>query len=162
MSQMDVTPEDALEIAQRAMQKANEVDDLRQQVDELEADIVEVRARLSAMDGDKEYQHLTLDDKIGKVREHGFKKARKKNGMATLDYSDVMWEVFNGEPSPAHCYKLIRKAAGLDEAETGSNEPGYTAEDPEGASYRLSVNAKRVKVNYGFYSENKTDQAGAD
>lgn len=162
MSNPDVTPQDALEIAQRAMQKANEVDALRDRIDELESDVIALRMRLSERDDESEYHELTLDDKVGMVRQHGFKKARSRNGKATLDYNDVMWSVFDGEPGTKHCYKLIRRAAGLDEQETGSEYPGFTARDPEGSNYHLAVDASRVKDAASLFPENKTEPAGAD
>jgi hypothetical protein len=162
----DVTPQDALEIAQRAMQKASSAEQenqqLRDEIDDLRDDLVEVRVRLSEMDDDKDYQSLTLEDKVGKVREHGYRKARNRNGRAMLDYSDVMWEVFDGSPGNNHCYKLIKLAAGLEDEKTGSECPGFTARDPDNGSYHLAINADRVKQNAEFYSRNKADQAGAD
>lgn len=162
MSQPDVTPQDALAIAQQALQKANEVDDVADEIDDLRERVVALELRLSELDDDTEYQSLTLDQKVGMVRQHGFNKATDGHGRATLDYSDIEWEVFDGEPGTNHCYKLIRLAAGLDDEKTGSEYPGFTARDPDGDNYHLAIDADRAKQNAEFYSRNKTDPATAD
>jgi len=162
MSTTDVTAEDALHIAKRALRKANEVDDLRDNVDELDDELTALKCRLSERDDDTAYESLTLEEKVGMVREHGYKKASNGHGRAMLDYSDVMWEVFDGEPGNNHCYKLIRLAAGLEDADTGSETPGFTARDPDGQSYHLAIDAAKAKAEFGFYPRNKTEQAGAD
>jgi len=162
MSGPDVTAEDALHIAQQALQKANEVDDVQQEIDDLRERVVSLELRLSELDDDTEYQSLTLEQKVGMVRQHGFTKASNGHGRATLDYSDIEWEVFDGEPGTNHCYKLIRLAAGLNGAKTGSEYAGFTARDPEGDNYHLAIDADRAKQNAEFYSRNKTETARAD
>jgi len=163
MSNQDMTAQDALHIAKQALGKANEVDDLRETVEKLEDDLTAVKMRLSEMDDDRSYESLTLDEKVGMVREHGYKKAKNGHGRATLDYSDIMWEVFDGEPGTKHCYKLIRLAAGLENGiKTGSEFPGFTARDPDNESYHLGIDAETAKARPELFPENKAAQEGAD
>lgn len=104
----DVSPEDALQVAQRALGKVNELDS---RSEDLEEDLTAATLRLSEFDEDREYDQLTRDDKIGMVREHGFRRAMDSGGRAALDYDDIRWEVFDGGPSPAHCYDLMKWAS---------------------------------------------------
>jgi hypothetical protein len=144
----DVTPRDAIQIAQRALAKANRVDDLQERVDELEEQVTELELRQSGRDQDREYASLSLDEKIGMVREHAFKKATATNGYAKVDYNGVRWEVFDKDPSTKHCYKLLRLAAeGVD---------GFEYCDPDGESKHLRVDATAAKRNAAFFQENKT------
>lgn len=160
--EVDVRPEDALQVAQRALAKANELDEqYGDTVAELEESVTALELRLSEMDDDRQYDERTLDEKVGMVREHGFEKATQHGGRTQLTYDDVMWEVFDGEPSPSHCYKLIRLAAGLsDGADTGSEVPGFRARDPDTGTYHLAVDADRAKDGVAFYSENKAHSEG--
>lgn len=162
MTQPDVTAEDALNIAQQALQKANEVDDLRERVQELEDELTAVKMRQQERDENTEYDQLTLDEKVGMVRQHGYRKATNGHGKATLDYDDIMWGVFEGEPGTKHCYKLIRRAAGLTDQKTGSDQLGFTARDPDGGNYHLAIDADRAKETVSLFPENKTEPAGAD
>lgn len=162
MTQPDVTAEDALNIAQQALQKANEVDDLRERVEALEDELTAVKMRQQERDENTEYDQLTLDEKVGMVRQHGYRKATNGHGKATLDYDDIMWGVFDGEPGTKHCYKLIRRAAGLTDQKTGSDQLGFTARDPDGGNYHLAIDADRAKETVSLFPENKTNPAGAD
>lgn len=162
MTQPDVTAEDALNIAQQALQKANEVDDLRERVEDLEDELTAVKMRQQERDENTEYDQLTLDEKVGMVRQHGYRKATNGHGKATLDYDDIMWGVFDGEPGTKHCYKLIRRAAGLTDQKTGSDQLGFTARDPDGGNYHLAIDADRAKETVSLFPENKTEPAGAD
>lgn len=155
-----VRPEDALQVAQRALAKANELsgelDELREEYDDIVEDLMTIQLRLSEIDENRPYESLTLDEKVGMVREHGFNKALDRGGRAKLDYDDVMWEVFDGRPGTKHCYKLIRLAAGLDDDQrTGSNFPGFKARDPDNDSYHLAVDAEQAKRSRAFFPENK-------
>jgi len=144
----DVTPRDAIQIAQRALAKANRVDDLQERVDELEDQVTELELRQSGRDQDREYASLSLDEKIGMVREHAFKKATSTNGYAKVDYNGVRWEVFDSDPSTKHCYKLLRLAA--------EGVEGFEYCDPDGESKHLRVDATAAKRNVAFFQENKT------
>ena len=164
-----VRPEDAVQVAQRALAKVGDLEDdlaeLQADHERVAEDLTAVELRLSEIDEDRNYASLTLDEKIGKVREHAFNKARNGRGKATIDYDDVMWGVFDGEPGPNHCYKLLRLAAGLTDAEDG-NRPtggeilGFRCRDPSDGNYHLAVDAERAKRGAAFYPGNKAAQEG--
>src|SRR6056297_2555841 len=94
----DISARDALAIAQRALAKANGLeDDLNEATAEIEQpreDVTSLELRLSEHNDDRDYAELTRDDKVGMVREHAFQKAVRGSGVAGLDYDDIMWEVF--------------------------------------------------------------------
>ena len=146
----DVNARDAIQIAQRALAKANE---LERAYEQLESDYEDLRERVTELElqhsgrgQDRDYPSLTLDEKIGMVREHAFKKATSSNGYAKVDYKGVTWGVFDGDPTAKHCYKLLRLAAeGLD---------GFEYRDPDGESKHLRVDAKAAKRNAAFFQEN--------
>jgi hypothetical protein len=149
--QPNVTARDAVEIAQRALGKANRVDDLETELDQLRDDLAAMQLRFSEHDDDQSYENLSLDAKIGMVREHAFTKATDTNGRATLDYDDVQWEVFDGPPPyPMHCYKLLRLAA---------QARGFTYEEAASPK-RLTVDAQEARRGAVFYPENKTGEEG--
>lgn len=160
----DVTARDALAIAQRALAKANDLeeklDDREAELDELHADITALELRLSEIDDEKDAADMTLDEKIGAVREHAFEKADDGHGRAKLDYSAIKWEVFDGEIGQSTCYRLIRRAAGLDEAKTGSTVTGFTARDPSDGNYHLAVDADAAKRSRVFSGGKKRSTEG--
>ncbi|QLH78696.1 hypothetical protein HZS55_15980 [Halosimplex rubrum] len=160
---VDVTAEDAIQVAQRALAKVGEqetrIDELEADLDDAVEDLTALKLRVSEEDADREYDSLTLDEKIGRVREHGFERASDGHGRTRLTYDDIMWEVFDGEPGANHCYKLMRRAAGETEAEQEDMEdgtPGFAVRDPDGSTRHLAVNADRAKRGAAFFPRNKT------
>ena len=86
----DVTAKDALAVAQRALAKANEIEELRERLDELEDELTAHRVRLAEHDEDRPYDALTRDDKIGMIREHVLRKALDSGRPgATLDWQKM-------------------------------------------------------------------------
>jgi hypothetical protein len=148
MSEEDVSARDALAIAQRALAKANRVDELEGEIEQLREDVTSLELRLSEHDDDRDYAELTRDDKVGMVREHAFQKASRGSGVAALDYDDIMWEVFGGEPSADHCYTLMKLAADV---------RGFEVKTPASGNRSLTVDAKEAKRGAVFSSANKTD-----
>lgn len=150
MSEQDLTPEDAVQIAQRALAK---IGDLEDTIEEQNQTIEHMQERIFALENrlpeNRDYDSLTKQEKIGMVREHVVQRAREQGGVATVDYDDVIWGPFDGEPSASHCYTLMRKAAEAD---------GFRFEDPEHANKRLSVNLDETKDLLGF-SHAKKDAA---
>jgi len=142
-SQPSITAEDAVQIAQRALQKVNdmesELDDLRQENQELRQRVEELEARQPE---NKAYDNLSRDEKVGLVRSHLVKKAHEQGGKAQIGYKGVLWEVFDGEPSDGHCYKLMKLAA---------DESGFT----DGAN---SDGEKRLKVDTAKIGREKTQE----
>jgi len=146
----DVTARDALAIAQRALAKANDLeDDLKaatDRIDDLETDVTRMSLRLSEHDNDRPYDSLNRDDKVGKVREHAFEKAAQGRGQAALDYSAIKWEVFDGEPSADHCYTLMDLAAEV---------RGFNVKTPPSGNRSLVVDAAAAKQSAVFSSAKK-------
>lgn len=161
---VEVRPEDALQVAQRALSKANELEkrygELLEKYDELAEDFTAIELRLSEIDDERPYESMSLDEKIGRVREHAFQRAVDGHGKATLDYNDVMWSVFHGEPGADHCYKLMRLAAGVDDDGNQIQDvPGFTFL-PSERPMKLAVDAEKAKRGMAFSSENKTSSVG--
>ncbi|PCR89294.1 hypothetical protein [Natrinema ejinorense] len=152
----DVRPEDALQVAQRALSKVNDLERdlgyLREEYDDLTDDVTALELRLSEIDDERPYDGLTLNEKIGKVREHAFRRASDGHGKAALDYNDIMWSVFDGEPGAKHCYKLMRKAAEARGFEVGKQD----------GSKKLLVDAAEAKRGAAFFPENKTASEGVN
>jgi hypothetical protein len=145
----DVSARDALEIAQNALQQANDADQ-HDEIQALQDRVTALELRTSEWADDREYSSLTLDEKVGLVREHAFNKATDGTGRATLDYDDVMWEVFDGRPGTKHCYKLLRLAAqarGFEYTEASSPT-------------QLRVDATEARRGAAFFPENKTASEG--
>ena len=133
----DVSARDALAIAQRALAKANgleaDLDEATDEIEQLREDVTSLELRLSEHDDDRDYAELTRDDKVGMVREHAFQKATRGSGVAALDYDDIMWEVFDGEPSADHCYTLMKLAADI---------RGFDVKTPPSGNPSLTVDAR--------------------
>lgn len=151
----DVRPEDALQVAQRALAKANELErgasELESRLDDALEKLVGMELRLSAFDEDRAYDELTRDDKIGMVREAAFNRAVEGRGR-TLDYSDIRDIVFDGEPSPAHCYDLMKWAA---------QARGFEHKTTASRNEHLYVDPDEAQRGYAFYSAKKDASEGA-
>lgn len=145
MSDPDVRPEDALQVAQRALAKANRLDELEERIRELEEDQAKMNLRLSAVDGDRPYDDLNRHEKIGMVREYCFERATSDRGR-TFYYDDIREGCFDGEPYPKTCYDLMKWAA---EAE------GFEYQEPKNGQYRLVVHPDVTRQKWAFYSVNK-------
>lgn len=143
--QPDVRPEDALQVAQRALSKVNEQEQL---IEELRERVVALEA---AQPDRSEYDDLDRQTKVGMVREHLVERARAQHGRAAIDYDDVMWEVFDGEPSADHCYTLMNLAAQAD---------GFNIREPSGGNRELTVNIDATNPVLGFSHANKDSVEG--
>lgn len=143
---VEVRPEDALQVAQRALAKAKRVDEVEEQLDDLQNDLTSVKLRLSSYDEDRSYDDLSRDDKIGMVREELFDRAIDGRGRS-MDYTDVRDVVFDGEPSNDHCYKLMRLAA---------EARGFELQDPNNGNRRLLVDPADARRGWAFSSATKT------
>lgn len=151
-TQPDVTPRDVLGVAQRALAKANDLD---RQVDDLEDTVEQLHERVLALEAaspdGREYELLDRPTKVGMVREHLVEKARAQHGRAAIDYDDVMWGVFDGEPSADHCYTLMERAAQAD---------GFDLRDPASGNREAVVNIDATKPTLGFSRANKDAAEG--
>lgn len=152
----DLTLQDVLEVSQRALSKNVElretVEDLQERVEDLEEEKTALEMRMSDWEENRSYEDYSLDEKIGMVREEAFRRATDSYGKSTLDYSDVRRDVFDGEPSPSHCYKLMRKAAEMDGFEF-VDEPKSSDKNK-----RVICDASTAKATPAFYPENKPVQ----
>lgn len=151
----EVSPEDALQVAQRAMNRCSDLEDevekLREENGDLADRVTALELRYQDLEETKSYDDLDRDGRVGRVREHAFQRATNGHGRATLDYNDVMWSVFDGEPSADYCYKLMRLAA---------EAPGFEYQDPAGKGKQLAVDADEARTGAAFSSANKTDSEG--
>lgn len=149
MSEDEVSARDALQVAQRALAKANGIEDhaadLEERLQDAEDELARMTIRLSEHDDERDYRDLSLDDKVGMVREHAFEKALEGTGTASLDYDDIMWGPFDGEPSADHCYKLMKLAADL---------RGFEERNPPNRNRVLFVDAAEAKRGVAFSSAN--------
>lgn len=59
------------------------------------------------------YEQLTKDQKVFRVRRHLLERADKTNGRAAMKYKEIMM-LFDGHPSPGHCYDLMERAGTID------------------------------------------------
>jgi len=158
MSEDDVSARDALAIAQQSLTRLQEVEDeLRGEleetnatVDQLQDDLTALELRVSELDEGRDANDLSADEKVGMVREHGFRKATEGHGRAKLDYDDIKWEIFDGDIGDSTCYRLIRKAAGLADEKTGSKVDGFVARNPAGDNYHLAIDAQEAKRSRAF------------
>ncbi|KDE60312.1 hypothetical protein EL22_02050 [Halostagnicola sp. A56] len=151
----DVSASDALEVAQRAMHRCtdleDDVEDLTQEKRDLKDRLTALELRYQEFDEDQSYDDLGRDGRVGRVREHAFERAVDGHGRASLDYNDIMWSVFDGEPSADYCYKLMRLAA---------SAPGFEYKNPSGKGKQLTVDAAEARTGASFSSAKKTDSEG--
>jgi cell division septum initiation protein DivIVA len=61
-----------------------------------------------------EYDTYTREDKVSLLKSHLLERAYARDGKASADYDDVIWGVFDGEPSRDHAYTLMELAAQAD------------------------------------------------
>jgi hypothetical protein len=151
----DVTARDALQIAQRALAKSNDleetVEELRADHEQLKEEHVALELRISEQDAERPYESYSLEEKVGMVREYGYEKALDRGGRAKFDYDSVIYEIFDGDPSADHAYKLMRLAA--------EGTQGFTYREDQRPSVLL-VNAEQAKRNHAFSSAKNFTSGG--
>lgn len=99
-----------------------------------------------------DYEQMTKKDKVRLIQQHLVEEADgTANGKAAMKYNDVKW-LFNGQPSPGHCYDLMALAG---------DESGFDYEEFGGdRTNRITVNLGRVNNVAAFHAANKA--AGGD
>lgn len=157
--QPDVRPEDALSVAQNNASRVTDleetVENLVDRLDDQERKLTQAMLRLSERD-EKDYADLTVGEKVERLRAHAYRRAKAGAGRTTLDYQDVMWEVFDGKPGAKHCYKLMRLAADYDDGTRESQFPGIEWQTPNRSNYRIVANADVLEAHrQEFFPENK-------
>lgn len=168
MSDPQITPEDSLQVAQRALSKVNDLagrlDEGEKEREELRDDLTSALLRLSELDDDRDYEALQREDRIGIVREHAFDRATDNGGRAAIDYKDVKYGAFDGEPSPSYCYDLMRWACGHGEdahRDMGTGVEGFKLHDPDAGNLQLIVDAERAKAARDLLSaKNPAEESG--
>jgi len=145
-SQPQLTAQDAVQVAQQAMQRCNDLEttvaELEDYIEQLEDRIVELEAQTPDT---SDYAELDRDTKVGVVRKHLVERAQQTNGKAAIEYDDVQWGVFDGEPSADHCYTLMEIA--------GQTE-GFNYDESSTGKIRLTVDMGRTKTNTAFSHAN--------
>lgn len=157
-----VAPEDALQVAQRALAKVNDLerglDELREDHEEAIDKLVSVELFCSELVDDRAYESYSRDMKIGMVREHAYERAVEQGGKAKLDYKDVKWGVFEGDPGASHCYSLLRAAAGSDEdaqRDARRGTVGFRLRDPDDGNIHVTVDADLAKRESDLFAQKK-------
>ena len=165
MTDDGVTPEDALQVAQRALAKVNELEsdleDLRADHDEAIEELTALRLRTSEYEEERSYRQLDTDTKVGMVREHAFERALDQGGKTKIEYKDVKWGVFDGGPGASHCYTLLRKAAGDGDDERRDirrGVAGFQFRDPDSGNIHLAVDADLAKRESSLFAQKKDVQ----
>lgn len=106
---------DIASIRRRLSQVQDDFEALQKHLDRIE-ELVDVNGR--------EYDQLTTEDKLNAIREALIKGAKQKgHDKSSMDYKEV-WNLFDREPSPGHCYDLMGKVGNLDGFEYGKNKAG--------------------------------------
>ena len=95
-----------------------------ERIEELESRMAELEELVDPDPGKVDYDQLTPDQKVHRVRKHLAQEAAKGN-RPTMTYDDVKW-LFDGHPSPGHCYDLMERGAEADGYvyETGGHGSG--------------------------------------
>lgn len=149
------TPRDAVELARQAIQRVNDLEEtVEEQAETIQRQQEQIERLQAALPERQEYDQLDKQTKIGMVREHVVKRAQDNAGKAKIDYQGVKWEVFDGEPSPYHCYELMEQAGTAD---------GFDYQEPANENKRLTVNMSQKNGNAAktdFLHENKRDSHG--
>lgn len=87
---------------------------LRQENEELRERVAELEELVDPDPGGKEYEQLTKDQKVHRVRVALLDQATgTNNGKAKMNYKEIMW-LFDGHPSAGHAYDLMERAGQLD------------------------------------------------
>jgi len=146
----------ARKIAQTALQEKaaleSRVDDLFGEIESLREENERLTYRVAELEAEQpdkslDYEQLSLDDKVARVREELMIHANASmSGVASLDYRDVMVSLFNDKPSADHCYKLMRLA--------GQKE-GFDYKNPASGNRRVTVDLEVAKMSPEFSHANK-------
>jgi phage shock protein A len=131
MTEPDITPRDALEIARNALQEVHQLSDrvheLEQQVERLESKCVDL---------DSEYAEMSKAEKVATIRHKLIQRAQESNGKAKLDYNDVRL-LFDDKPAASYTYDLM---------ETAAEERGYEYQAPASDNNRIVVDMAHRKA----------------
>lgn len=136
---------DPIERVDRAIDR---VENLETENEQLKERVAELEGNVNPDPTNKEYDDLTRDEKVRKVRETLLSEAQqRRNGKAKMDYKGVLL-LFDNRPSAGHVYQLMEIAA---------EEEGFDYVDADGKAIRVNSNA--VKDDGLFHAVNKTRKA---
>lgn len=128
------------------------IDRLEDKVEEYEERISELEELVNPDPADTDYEQLTKAQKVYKVRQHLIQDAARSNGVSRMTYREVK-ALFNGHPSPGHCYDLMEQAAEID---------GYVYDQAGGdGQKRVRVTLDAVKDDTLIHAANKATKAKA-
>lgn len=108
-----------VETAHRAIEN---IDELGQRIDDLEADIQSVEERV-AEPGQMEYTQMGKAEKATVVRSKLKREAEATSGRSAAEYKDII-RMFDGQPSAGHAYNLMDAAAQVDGYAVGKSPDG--------------------------------------
>ncbi|WP_224338236.1 hypothetical protein [Haloprofundus halobius] len=125
-------------------------------IDELEAENERLSTRLAELEQlvspDPEsvaYEQLTRSQKVHRVRKKLVERAAsRQTGKSQMEYKDVKW-LFDGHPSPGHCYDLMRLAGKLE---------GFSYETSDDRSNRVLVNLEGVNDETLIHAANNAHE----
>ena len=130
---------------------------LRDRIEELEAENDQLRDDLATLNtvvdpdpGRTEYDQLARSHKVNRIRTTLAETAARSNGKDAMKYKEVMM-LFDGHPSPGHCYDLMERAAHLD---------GFAYDDGRDGEKRIRVNLPDVNDETLIHAANKATTLG--
>jgi len=126
------------------------IQDLERENNELRRQLAEVQSEVNPDPGSKAYSELTRDEKVHRVRRQLVDYAQSDHsGKASMKYREIK-ALFDGQPSPGHCYDLMRLAGELD---------GFTYDENGDGNKRIRVDVEAVKDERCFHGANKAVDA---
>jgi len=141
-------------LRQRVESMSRLVPDLHDRVEELEAEVAELKELVDPDPGNVAYQQLTKSQKVHRVRKALLEAATRQGGTASMKYKEVM-ALFNNKPSPGHAYDLMEAAA------VGMEGYTYDAAGQGRGDKRIRVDADAVNDDRLFHAVNNTETASA-
>lgn len=134
------------------------LDALMEAVDRLEHTVEDQAERIRELEqlvdpdpASTPYEQLTKDQKVNHIRRHLVEMGQAGNGKAAMQYREIK-ALFDGHPSPGHCYDLMRTAAALD---------GFQYDEGGSGNKRVRCDVAAVKDDRCFHAANKDRGAGA-
>ena len=127
------------------------VERLERLVDEQAERISELEQLVDPDPASTPYDQLTKDQKVNHIRRHLVEMGEASNGKASMQYREIK-ALFDGHPSPGHCYDLMRTAAVLDGFEYDENGSG---------NKRIRCDVAAVKDERCFHAANKAPDSEA-
>jgi len=132
---------------------ADYTDELNDYIETLETALDEQAERIRDLEqlvdpdpGSTPYDQLSKDQKVNHLRQHLVDVGEAEaNGKTSMQYREVK-ALFDGHPSPGHCYDLMRAAAALD---------GFQYDSNSGWNKRVRVDIEAVKDDRFFHAANK-------